>query len=170
MLSFMHGEGLRRVEVSRMLIDDIDQRAASVRLRGKAGQGNTTRVVPLSATTARLYDAYSESEAALLGLRTLASGPVFRNRNDPHLGISADMIGRLVTAALYEIGVKHGPRDGRHPHALRHTMATEALEAGAALPMVQRFLGHQNPGTTHHYTRGAVLDLRQVHELRDKDG
>jgi site-specific recombinase XerD len=45
-------------------------------------------------------------------------------------------------------------------------MATEAIEAGVSRDIVQRFLGHQASASTDIYTRGAVVDLRQVHERR----
>src|SRR5215213_10131644 len=40
-----------------------------------------------------------------------------------------------------------------HPHSFRHTFATEALDAGAALQDVQDALGHADPRTTRRYDR-----------------
>jgi len=39
----------------------------------------------------------------------------------------------------------------RSPHALRHTFVTTALDAGAPLHEVQRFVGHASPATTERY-------------------
>jgi integrase len=38
-----------------------------------------------------------------------------------------------------------------HPHVLRHTAATLALDAGAPLDRVQALLGHADPRTTMRY-------------------
>jgi integrase/recombinase XerD len=40
-----------------------------------------------------------------------------------------------------------------HPHTLRHTFATLALEAGASLRRVQYAMGHADPRTTERYDR-----------------
>jgi len=45
-------------------------------------------------------------------------------------------------------------------HALRHTKATELINAGVPLHVVQRYLGHRSPEMTMHYA--ATLD--QTHE------
>lgn len=37
------------------------------------------------------------------------------------------------------------------PHVLRHTFVTSALDAGAALHEVQRYVGHESPATTERY-------------------
>lgn len=167
MICLEKNEGLRRVEVWRAQIADIDRRGRAMKVRGKArgGRGDVTRNVPLSDETLSALNTYLSSEPGIIGV-ALASGPLFRNRNTPEKGIGLDRIGVLVTQALTDLGLKRGPRDGVSGHALRHTAATEALEAGVSRDVVQRFLGHQASASTDVYTRGAVFDLRQVHERR----
>ncbi|MGH8873779.1 MAG: tyrosine-type recombinase/integrase [Acidimicrobiia bacterium] len=41
-----------------------------------------------------------------------------------------------------------------HPHAVRHTAITLALDAGVSLRDVQDFAGHSNPNTTRRYDAG----------------
>jgi site-specific recombinase XerD len=99
------------------------------------------------------------------GSRTSTTAPA-RSRYEARAAPTAPYVGQIVTRALYDLGVKSGADDGVSPHALRHTALTEAIEGGASLAVVQRFAGHTNPANTYRYTIGAVVDLRQVHELR----
>jgi site-specific recombinase XerD len=57
----------------------------------------------------------------------------------------------------------------RHPHALRHTCATELLRAGATIAEVRVFLGHASVKTTSIYLVSG--DERQEHvvELRERE-
>ncbi len=53
-----------------------------------------------------------------------------------------------------------------HPHDLRHTCATLALDAGATLRDVQDLLGHADPRTTRRYDRARFsLDRSPSHQL-----
>ncbi|MGW7100313.1 tyrosine-type recombinase/integrase [Streptomyces sp. NPDC054838] len=54
------------------------------------------------------------------------------------------------------------------PHGLRHTCATLMLDAGVSLRMVQRILGHSNPGTTNRYDLARNdLDASPVYALAE---
>jgi site-specific recombinase XerD len=123
--------------------------------------------VPLSDETLSALDSYLAAEAVIIGQR-LASGPLFRNRSKPSQAIGSEHLGRIITKALEDLGVKQRPKDGVSPHALRHTAATEIIEAGVSRETLQRFLGHVHSQTTDIYTRGAAFDLRAVHEARGR--
>jgi integrase/recombinase XerD len=43
-----------------------------------------------------------------------------------------------------------------HPHIMRHTFATRALENGASLSVVQKLLGHESSATTEIYARNSA--------------
>lgn len=74
------------------------------------------------------------------GLRPLSSGSV-RNR----------LTG---LAGLIELRDKHGqPVDFQRTHRLRHTKATQMLNAGVPLHVVQRYPGHLSPEMTLHYAK-----------------
>ncbi len=75
--------------------------------------------------------------------------------------------GRKVRRILQAAGV---PADHDHPwHAMRHTFATLALEAGASLDAISRILGHSGGGSavTRGYTHVSVEYLaREIEKLR----
>ena len=48
------------------------------------------------------------------------------------------------------------------PHMLRHTAATQLIEAGVDIRFVQRLLGHASLTTTEIYTHVADVSLRRA--------
>ena len=67
-------------------------------------------------------------------------------------------ISKLVAGWMAEAGVKRAPGDGVSAHALRHTMASNMLDACRNVRMVQQALGHANVATTDRYLRHATMD------------
>jgi hypothetical protein len=69
---------------------------------------------------------------------------VFLYRHQP---ISKDLIHGRLKAAGERVGVKV------HAHRLRHTTATQLLNAGCPVTSIQKFLGHKKLNTTMVYAR-----------------
>jgi integrase/recombinase XerD len=69
--------------------------------------------------------------------------------NSPIFGISRQTAGEIVKAAA----IKAGAPAWFSPHKIRHSTATQALEAKAPLEAVQRLLGHTRPEMTLRYAR-----------------
>ena len=73
-----------------------------------------------------------------------ATDHVFLYRNQP---VCKDLIRGRIKAAGERVGVKV------YPHHLRHTAATQLLNAGCRVTSIQKFLGHKKLNTTMIYAR-----------------
>lgn len=148
-------ELLRRGEVARIQVGDIDLGKRILSVRGKGGRGNITRREPISDETHDALRAY-------LAETRCHAGPLFRSRRDVHDSVSGATIGEDVTLAMLRAGVKQFAFDGRSPHALRHTGAQDLADAGVEMRVVQKALGHKTIRSTELYVRGDVNGLREA--------
>lgn len=152
-------EGLRRVEVSRLNVEDIDFAERSMVIRGKGGQGCETDALPITAETWAALDAYlAESDHS--------HGPLIRNRVRRHGRMSASTISELVRQAMVDAGVKRPGDRLRTPHSCRHTMAHDVLSRTQNVRAVQQALRHRSVRSTEVYLRGHTAELREVMEGR----
>lgn len=139
-LSLMFQEGLRRKEVAYLQVADIDFDERSIFIVGKAGH---ERFVWITDETLELLRAY-------LPLRGPVAGPLVLKKRGGG-GLSPVTVGRLVSAVMYDAGVKHRAYDGKSAHAGRHTAATDMLRNGADIIDVQYTLGHATLNATRRY-------------------
>lgn len=148
-------ELLRRGEVARLLIGDIDLGKRTIAVRGKGGRGEITRREPISEETYHALRAY-------LAETRCHAGPLFRSKRDVSKPVSGPQLGEDVTKAMARAGVKQYAFDGRSPHALRHTGAQDLADAGVEMRVVQKALGHKSIRSTELYVRGDVNGLREA--------
>lgn len=146
--------GIRREELCRLRVKDIQSRQGVVHLRIK-GKRDKVRFVPLHAAAQRLIDEY----LALAGHGIDSLGPLFRpvrnNRTPEKLDRPLD------PASIYRNIVRHyglatginAEVNGLCVHSLRATAATNALSHEADIAKVQEWLGHANVSTTRLYDR-----------------
>jgi len=128
--------GLRLGEVGDLLLEDLDLEGSKIIVR--QGKGRKDRPVYLT-------DVVVDALKAYLAMRGMAaSDHVFLYRNRP--------VGQHLIQSRIKAGGKRA-KVGVYPHRLRHTMATQLLNAGCRITSLQVFLGHKRLNTTMIYAR-----------------
>jgi integrase/recombinase XerD len=128
--------GLRLGEVEELRREDLD--LPSRKLMVRQGKGQKDRAVYLTDTTVRAVQDY-------LAVRGQGeTDHVFLYRHRP---VCKDLIRARLKAAGERAGVKVTP------HQLRHTCATQLLNAGCRIVSIQKLLGHRRIDSTLIYAR-----------------
>jgi integrase/recombinase XerD len=140
--------GLRRGELARLTLDDIEWRAGELVVRGKGREDR----LPLPADV-------GEAIAAYLKCGRPASDPreLFLRARAPYTPIDPSTVASTVRRACRRAGI---PEVGSH--RLRHTTACEMVSAGVPIARIGQVLRHQSLQTTAIYARVDVEQLRQL--------
>jgi integrase/recombinase XerD len=142
--------GLRRVEVVRLRLDDVDWRAGELTIVGK---GTRVERLPLPVDVGEALVDYLVHERP-----SVTDGrAVFVRSRAPHGPLSPGAVTRVVANLASRAGL--GPVGA---HRLRHTMATSMLRAGADLVEIGQVLRHRNVSSTAIY---AKVDLGRLRRL-----
>jgi site-specific recombinase XerD len=149
-VALMVATGARVNEAVGIRCQDIDIPSRSIRLVGK---GRRERQVFLTNDwISGFTDVYLEMRSAL-GVRH--AHLLFNLRFNP-----------LTTPAMRSRLAKAAQAAGLNtrvtPHMLRHTAATQLIEAGVDIRYIQRLLGHASLSTTEIYTHVSDRALRRV--------
>ena len=160
MLELLYGSGMRRSELARLQVGDVDLTQGTVFIR--QGKGARDRYVPMGASAAHWLRRYCVEVRPMLVHQAQQVQPgtawvlFLTDYGEPYGG---SRLSDLVTYHLRRMGIEHGSC-----HALRHACATHMLEAGAELRYIQVLLGHADLSTTQIYTHVAKDRLTQVME------
>jgi integrase len=140
--------GLRAGEVAAITLDDLDWRAGMLLVHGKGSREDT---LPLPTDVGEAIVSYlrrrPRCECRALFLRVTA----------PRQGLNRCTVAWVVRAACDRAGL---PRVGAH--RLRHTAATQMLQAGASLPEIGQVLRHREQKTTAIYAKVDRAALRAL--------
>lgn len=144
--------GLRGCEIARLLLEDLDWRAGEVIVRGKR-QYFERLPVPVDVGEALVdYLRHGRPESIDRHVFLTAIRPFVALKQEEY-----GIVGRIVAraserAGLGQVGV----------HRLRHTVATEALQAGAPLEEIASLLRHRDWVTTMGYAKVDWVRLREL--------
>jgi len=157
-MELFYSSGIRRAEMARLTLADVDIKNGYVRVvRGKGGKD---RVAPIGQSACEALARYLKEARAgwLKDPRTpKQTDALWLDAEQPHTQLCKERIGNLtVEYAQQVLGRKISA------HVWRHSCATHLVANGANLVYVQRLLGHKSLTTTQIYTRVSVPDLKKT--------
>jgi integrase len=173
-----YATGLRRAELMRLRIKDVDLKRRTITVRG--GKGDKDRVTVFPEALVKVFElrkralrevfdadrAAGRAGVALpgaLGRRMPRAGerwewfwwfPAEEESPDPKTGVlrryhlHAGSYSTAISAAAQEAGIEKRVTS----HALRHSFATHSLDSGVHLRTLQQLLGHADVKMTEIYT------------------
>ena len=149
LVEFMVSSGCRLSEVIGIQVDQVNWHERSVVVLGK---GNKERTVYFSVRAKVMLQAYLEQRRG--------GEALFASSRAPY----GPMQDRAVQKILKALGERAAIPQRVHPHILRHTFASNAINAGMDITIIQQLLGHSDPKTTLIYAELSPRMVRYEYE------
>jgi integrase/recombinase XerD len=140
-ISLSYSCALRVSEVCNLKIEDIDSKRMLITIR--QSKGRKDRLVPLSNNLLQILRRY------------------FTEYKPVEYLFNGQFSNKYSTTSCNNI-VKKYLGDNYHFHLLRHSGATQLLETGTDISIIQQILGHSNINTTRIYTHVSKTMLNKV--------
>lgn len=157
----MYRCGLRISEVCNLSPADVDLQTMFVYVQ--RGKRNADRYVPVDVETLHLCEQWLN--------RRMQISPYFVH-TEKGRRLSQRYLRRICYETSEKLGIylqDGGKRRPINPHTFRHCYATERLEEGVSLRVLQQLLGHVDISTTQKYThvrphmlKGVVANIKPV--------
>jgi integrase/recombinase XerD len=152
MLMVVYSAGLRRGELLRMRVSDVDFARGVVLIKGSKGRKDRQSL--LAKSLVPVLKEYLEQYRPQYWLFEGVGGGRYSERS----------IASVLNGARQKAGIKKDIS----LHTLRHSFATHLLEAGTATRFIQELLGHESPVTTEIYTHVSRLSLSKIKSPLDE--
>ena len=168
LLMTLYATGVRRTELARLKVSDIDSQRMVLHIQG--GRGRRDRDVMLSPKLLQALRQYWR------GLKRKPSTWLFPNHRWHSVDTPIDS--KVIWYACQQAARRAGLKKDVHPHTLRHCFATHLLEAGADLRRIQILLGHHDLKETtvylhvsqrHLHTTPSPLDALKLKDDSPRD-
>jgi integrase/recombinase XerD len=144
LLMTVYSTGLRRSEVARLRVTDIDSARMTITVDGKGKKDRVVMLSPVLLDILRQYWRQAKPKDWLFPGKT------------PDQPISGNDVFAVFHNAVRRAGItKHVS-----PHSLRHSFATHLLESGVDLRTIQLLLGHRSLKTTARYLHVSQYRVR----------
>lgn len=136
LVEFLVSSGCRLSEVAQLSVGDLNLTDRSVQVTGK---GDKDRAVYFSVRARLMLQEYIRERKGGEGL--------FCSCKSPYQPLKQRAIQRII----HTISERAGLAARVHPHLLRHTFATHAINGGMDVTVIQKLLGHEDVSTTQIY-------------------
>ncbi len=148
-VEIIYSSGLRVSEVTRLNTDDICFKRKEIHVKGK---GNKERVVPIrNEALVRLREYIGVRESYNINkIPALILGKHGQR-------VTTDYIRKGLKELCNKLGIQPTT-----PHKIRHLFATNLLEEGADIRLIQELLGHSTISATQIYTHVNIRHLKEV--------
>lgn len=156
MLEVLYATGTRISELINLELNQTDFDECIIRVTGK---GKKDRIIPIGDTAMDALKNYILNYRIFL-VKTNDNNYVFLNKNGSK--ISRQGFFKILKGLAFDAGIKKYIS----PHTIRHSFATNLLNNGADLRIIQELLGHENLQTTEiysHLTNKKIEDDYQNH-------
>jgi len=165
LIALLWRSGLRITEALNLKPSDVDERGGTVRVR--KGKGSKDRVAVIDSEALGYLRAWLEVRKAN-GINGRA--PIFCSVADGSKGAGVRQPGKplhsaYVRALLPKIAERAGINKRVHAHGLRHSHATELVQAGIPLHVIAGQLGHASTATTDAYL-AKLMPSERIKALR----
>lgn len=155
MLETLFSTGLRVAELvsldKEQIKIDSGPQELELSVKGKGGHWRTVYFSKKATETLKKYllTRNDEEKALFINYKGKSAGT----------RLTARSVERIIKKYVVQTGLPIGTS----PHTLRHSFATDLLNKGVDLRIVQEFLGHRNIATTQIYTHVTRPKLKEIH-------
>lgn len=152
----LYSSGLRVSELINLEMKNVDLKNNLLKILGK---GSKERLTPIGSKAKRALKIYLEERELMLKMANF--------KNPDYDKVFLNQKGKRISRQYVYNFIKHqGEIIQKHisPHTIRHSCATELLEGGADLRVVQELLGHASIATTQLYTHLSRKYIREVYK------
>ncbi len=152
-VEFLFLTGLRRAELARLRVDDVDPFRGQVTVQAKTDDAQVVHLAERTKPILGRLIAAADSDGFLIPTPQKDPSKVEKSR--------ANKITHIVMRWKDELGLKlHGAA-----HVLRHSYGTElAMTPGMPFPLAQRSMRHKTPAMTMRYFHEAGENMRAAAE------
>ena len=154
-LEVLYSTGIRRLELCRLDLGDIDFDHGLLRV--EQGKGKKDRYVPIGERALAWVERYLQETRPKL-CPSLNETSLFLNN------FGARMNEGRLSSHVHDIIFKAQIGKEGSCHLFRHTFATVLLENGCDVRYVQEMLGHASLESTQIYTHVSIKSLKEAHE------
>lgn len=154
-LETLYSTGIRRTELTELELPDLDLARGTAMIR--QGKGRRDRFVPIGRRAQDWIELYLHEVRPSYATQRSPARLYLTAYGEP---LSPGSLSHRVTEYVKAAGIEKAGSC----HLFRHTMATQMLEHGADVRVIQEILGHRKLDTTNIYTRVSIGHLKEVHD------